>query len=148
MSEAASFLPLEGEDRGGGVSPRSSSRGRSRSTSFEDRRREVADGGVPTFRVVEAFDEVEDCELGIGGCTESGAVEKFALERRKEALTHRVVVAVTDGAHGGTNVVFATPPTELDRCVLAALVRMMDDAMLWTTAIERHRERIENDLRR
>ena len=148
IGAAASFLPLEGEDRGGGVSPRSSNGSCPRSTSFEYRWRDVADGGVSAFRVVEALDEVEDCEFGFGGCTESRAVEKLALERRKEALAHGIVVAVTNGAHRRTNAVFATPPTKLDRRVLAALIRMMDHTMLWTTASERHRKRIEHDLRR
>lgn len=120
----------------------------SRCTCFEHGRREVTNRRVPAPCVVEAFDEIEDREFGVGGGKESGAVEELALERGEEALAHRVVVAIADRTHRGANTVFATRPAELDRRVLATLVRVTDEVIAGLTPIERHRERIGNEFRR
>lgn len=50
------------------------------------------------MRVVPAFDEVEERELSLGMSAERAALDELGLKRREEALAHRVVVAVADGA--------------------------------------------------
>ncbi len=53
------------------------------------------------MRVVPALDEVEDCHAGFDLCAKRLLVESLALKRGKEALAHRVVVAVaTDPIEG------------------------------------------------
>jgi hypothetical protein len=54
---------------------------------------------MATPRVVEALEEVEDRRAGFGLGAEAPAVEELAFEGAKEALAHRVVVGVADGAH-------------------------------------------------
>jgi len=49
--------------------------------------------------VVPAFDGVEEGEARGGLGAEAVAIEQLALERREEALTHGVVVGVTDTTH-------------------------------------------------
>ena len=51
---------------------------------------------MTTARIVETFDELErrDPRLGLG--LEPAPVEKLALQRREEALSHCVVVGVSD----------------------------------------------------
>src|SRR5918992_1506662 len=57
---------------------------------------ELAEGGVPPARVVEALDEVEDGHAGLGMGAELLAVEQLALQGGKETLGHGVVVGVPD----------------------------------------------------
>ena len=52
-------------------------------------------------RIVPAFDEIEDGEPRLDLRAEPVPIEEFALERREEALTQRVVVRVADAAHRG-----------------------------------------------
>lgn len=59
-------------------------------------RREVVEGGVPTTRVVEAFDVVEDGHARFGLRAEAASVDELAFEAREEALAHSVVVRVAD----------------------------------------------------
>ena len=45
--------------------------------------------------VVPAFDELEDCQLCLGMRTESISNDEFVFQRGEEALTHRVIVAMS-----------------------------------------------------
>src|SRR4029450_183760 len=85
-------------------------------------RRQVVEGGMSARRVVPAFDELEDRGLSLGRAPQPDAVQQLALERREEALAHRVVVAVADRAHRRPHVRLATAAAELDRRVLTAVV--------------------------
>ncbi len=98
-------------------------------------------------RVVEAFDEVEHGQLGHGTIGELRAVEQLAFERGEEALAHGVVVAVADRSHGRPDSGFAAAPTKLGRGVLAALVRVVDDASSRPALFDGHGQRLENELR-
>jgi len=49
--------------------------------------------------VVPAFDEAEDFSACGGMTVEGDLVDQLALEGREEALTHGVVVAVSDRSH-------------------------------------------------
>lgn len=59
----------------------------------------VAERGVASVRVVEAFHEVVDRHAGFGPACEVVAVQQLALQGREEALAHRVVVGVADRSH-------------------------------------------------
>jgi hypothetical protein len=54
---------------------------------------------VPTAQIVEALDKLEDCHLRLGVGLEATALEKFALEGRKEALGHRIVIGIAYRTH-------------------------------------------------
>src|SRR5207302_1943673 len=77
-------------------------------------------------RIVPAFDEVEDGEARVGLRAEAVAIEQLALERREEALAHGVVVGIAHTAHRRPDAGLATAPTEGERRVLAALMRVMN----------------------
>ena len=79
--------------------------------------------------VVPAFDEIEDRPPGLVVRTQRRPVEELALERGEEALGHRVVVAVTDGPHRGSDAAVTAALAESNRGVLRALVRVMDHRM-------------------
>src|SRR5690606_26988440 len=70
---------------------------------LEGDRREVVECRMSARRVVPAFDEIEDGGLSLGRCAERHPIEQLALERREEALAHRVVVAVAHRAHRRTD---------------------------------------------
>ena len=87
----------------------------------------VVERRVTPVSVVEAFNEVEDRIFGFVVIPETCAVDQLALESGKEALAHRIVVAIADGSHGGTHSGLATSFAELNGCVLAALIGVMND---------------------
>src|SRR5215813_507439 len=73
------------------------------------------------------------------------AVEQLALERREEALAHRVIVRVPDRAHGWPHAHVAAALAEGNQCVLAAPIRMMNH--VWRSALrEGHVQRLEDEL--
>ena len=90
----------------------------------------VAEARVASSGVVEALDEVEDGESGLGASLEACAVDQLALECGKEALAQSVVEAVPDRAHGELHTGFLAPDAEGDRGVLGSLIRMEDDPKL------------------
>src|SRR5256886_11438131 len=77
-------------------------------------------------RVVPAFDEIEHGQARVGRRAEALTIEQLALERREEALAHRVVVGIAHTTHRGPDAGLATPPTEGERSVLAAVVGVMN----------------------
>ena len=61
---------------------------------FELQRRHVAQRGVAPAGVVPPFSELEPGRLRLGVRRQRLAVEQLALQRREEALGHRVVEAI------------------------------------------------------
>ena len=96
--------------------------------------------------VVEALDEAEDFTLGFGRRPERPPVEEFALERREEALAHRVVGRVANRAHRLHDARLPAPLTERQRRVLRASVRMMDDRTLRLATSNCHRQRVADQF--
>ena len=97
------------------------------------------------MRIVPALDELEDCELRLGMRAECCAIDEFTFECRKEALTHCVVVAITDRSHRRTDTGLLTASSERDRRVLSALIRMMDDIDR-LPLLQYHVQRVEHEL--
>ena len=101
-------------------------RGRRLPETFEIQRRQVAQRGMTPPRVVPPFDEREHRRPRLGVRRPLRAVEQLALQRREEALGHRVVEAVADRTHRRRHAPFLTAGAEGQRRVLAALVGVMD----------------------
>ena len=97
------------------------------------------------MRVVKTFDEVKYRKRGLPLILEAMLDEQFALERSVEAFAHRVVVAITNGAHRRPYAGFGAALPERNRGILAALVGMMND-IRWFAPVERHVERIEHEF--
>ncbi len=95
--------------------------------------------------VVPAFDVVEDGGSSVSTGFEGGSFDEFTLEGSEEALTERVVVAVTDGAHGGSYVFFEAPFAEREGCVLTAVIGVVDDVG-WFSLFESHTESMEHEF--
>ncbi len=71
--------------------------------------------------------------------------EQFAFERGVETLAHRVIEAIADRPHRGSNASFIAALAERDRRILAALIRVVNDVFGFTP-VDRHVERIEHQL--
>src|SRR4030095_6036338 len=102
-------------------------RGRSVRLTLELDRRHVIERRMATHRVIPALDEVEHRHAGLRRRPKRHAIEQLALERREETLAQGIVIAIADRSHRGPDARLATPAAKLDRRVLAALVRMMND---------------------
>ena len=61
--------------------------------------REIAERRMTPTRIVEALDEIEDRDPCLDLRLEAMSLKKLAFERGEEALTHGVVVGVSDRAH-------------------------------------------------
>src|SRR5690606_191746 len=91
-------------------------------------RRAVAEARVPTMRVVPALDPFEDGHAGFRLALEPPTIQQLALQRREEALSHRIVVGVADRAHRRHDAGFLAALAEGVTGVLRPAVRMMNDA--------------------
>src|SRR5258708_31528798 len=99
---------------------------------------------MAAVRVVPAFDEPEDGELGFGLGAEPASIEQLTLEGREEAFRHRVVIAVPDGPARRTHADFRAALSEPQRRVLTPVVGMVNDAGR-LSLIVRHLERVEDE---
>ena len=69
---------------------------------------------MTTGWIVPPLDEREDCHTCFCLGLKLPTVEQFAFERCKEALTHRIVIGVTDRSHGRTDIRFLASQAEGD----------------------------------
>ena len=92
--------------------------------------------------VVPPLDEVEKGVPRMLLVREGRAIDQLTFESGKEALAHRVVIAVTDRAHRRPDTRLSASPAELDRGVLATLVGMVDHSFGGISTLERHRQRV------
>ena len=107
---------------------------------------EVVEGGVATLAVVEDLDEVEHRSSQGLAAWPVVAVEQLTLQGGEEALGHRVVQGVADGAHRGDQAGRAEPATEGQAGVLAAVVAVMDQLGPWLALGDRHVEGVKDQL--
>ena len=98
------------------------------------------------MRVVPALDEFEDGHLRLGLGLKATAVQQLAFQRGEEAFAHGVIETVADRTHGGSYASLLAARSESNGCVLRALVGMMDH-VLRPPLVDRHVERIEDELR-
>jgi len=101
---------------------------------------------VPAPRVVPGHQEVEDRHSGFDLGLEASPVEEFAFQGGEEALTHRVVTAVTHSARGGSDAGLLAALAEGEGRVLAALVLVVDD-VCGPAPPHGYVEGVEHDLR-
>src|SRR5271163_4394406 len=88
----------------------------------EVERRMAADG------IVEAVDVTADCARGFDPALEDGAPDEFGLEGLEERLDHGVVEAVSLARHRDRDAVLSQLSLVLDGAVLAATVRVVNEA--------------------
>ncbi len=112
------------------------------------RRRLVAKSSVKPAGVAKALDEAEDSAPRPGQGRKLPPVETVVLERRKEALAHRVVVRISDRAHRLHDAGLRAPLAEPQRPLLRALVAVMDHRTLRQAAGDRHPQRLADQFGR
>jgi len=54
----------------------------------------MADGRMPSMRIVPPFNILEDGQFGLSVITKASLVNPLTLKGSKEALTHRIAIAV------------------------------------------------------
>src|SRR6202022_2278819 len=82
---------------------------------------------MATGGIVPPLDVTEDRHPGLGLRYEPAACQQLAFQGCEEALAHGVVVGVTDRSHGWAYAGFPAAAAERQRCILAALVAVVDD---------------------
>jgi hypothetical protein len=89
----------------------------------------LAQSGMATVGIVEAFAVVEDRHPGLGAGAEAVAVAQLPFQGGEEALGHGVASGVADRAQRGSDAGFTAAATKGQAGVLAALVAVMDQAL-------------------
>lgn len=79
------------------------------------------------MRIVPALDELEDGEFCLGLCPKAAAIKELAFESCEEAFSHRVVVAVADGAARGADIHLSAALAEGESGVLTPVIGVMND---------------------
>ena len=100
---------------------------------------------MTAVRIVETLNEGKHRTASLDLALEARAIEKLAFEGSEEALTHGVVIRITNRAHRRTHASLAAAATEFDRGVLRPLIGMMND-ITGTAHCQRHVQRIEDQL--
>src|SRR5574340_508633 len=96
---------------------------------------------MPTPLVIEHLDVVEQLDFGHAAAFEAFA--EFALERRKEALHHGVVVAVSSAAHAAGDAALDEDRLVVLARVGAPLIRVVQEPYVRTAPLEGHLERLD-----
>src|SRR5712692_9679489 len=99
---------------------------------------------MSTPLVIEHFDVVEQLHLGIPVTFET--LPKLALHRREEALHDRVVVAVAAPTHAARDAVLPEHCLIVLARVGASLVRVVQQAGIGATPLQRHLERFDRQV--
>src|ERR1700732_3619508 len=81
----------------------------------------AASGIVPTLNVA------EDRHSGLGLRCEPATCQQLTFQGCEEALAHGVIVGVTNRSHGWAHTGFPAAAGERQRCILGALVAVVDD---------------------
>ena len=121
---------------------------RSSGVHFELHRTEIAQRGVPPLGVVEALDVIKHVGLGLSARAVGRARRAFGLQRGEEALHRRIVPDIARPAHTAGDAVVGQEPLERLTGILAPPIRVMQDGLGLPPPLDRHHERIGDELRR
>src|SRR6202007_897692 len=77
--------------------------------------------------IVPALDVAEDRHPGLALRCEPATCQQLTFQGCEEALAHGAVVGVTDRSHGWAHAGFPAVAAERQRCILGALVAVVDD---------------------
>ena len=98
------------------------------------------------MRVVPTFDPLEHRHFGFCLAVESASAQQLSLERGKETLSHGIVVRITDRSHRGPDADFPAATAKSKRCVLAALVGVVND-IARPPVSDRHFQSVQHKFR-
>ena len=98
------------------------------------------------MRIVEAFDVLEHCGFRFGLGLEVMSIQQLTFQAREEALGHRIVEAIANRSHRGTNAELLAAFAEGDRGVLTAMIGVMDH-LLRTALGKSVFDRLQHQLR-
>ena len=93
--------------------------------SFEVIGRQIVQGRMAPVWVVPALDPGEDGRARFGLSAPSAPGNELALQSRKKALSHRLVISISHRAHGGANTHLPAPVAKSDAGVLGELNRSL-----------------------
>ena len=83
---------------------------------------------MPTYGIIEAVNILSNGFLCIITCMEYGSPNHLCFQCLKEGFNHGVVVAIAFAGHGGHDTIFLQLCLIIKGAILAATVRMMDQA--------------------
>src|SRR5258707_8985161 len=101
---------------------------------------------MSALTVVEGFYVLEQGGACLKACAEGLPREQFALQSSEEALSHCVVVAIADRAHGAADAHHAAALAKRQRRILAAMIGVVDNPGRRTPIPDRHLQRPHNQL--
>ena len=81
---------------------------------------------MPPMRIVPALNELKHCSSSFFSRAKSATIQQLAFKSCKETLAERVVVAISNRSHRRPDACFPTTFSESKRCVLTALIRVVN----------------------
>ena len=106
----------------------------------------IAQCGVPAFPIVKHLNVVKQITLGLLPCCVMLVEHTFVLQAVEEALHRCVIPAVTLAAHAGHHAVGSEQILIVVTAVLAATIRVVQEAGLGTAPEPRHAQRTDHEL--
>src|SRR6516225_3946778 len=100
---------------------------------------------MATSGIVPPLDVAEDRHPDLGLRGEAAASQQLAFQCSEEALAHGVVVGITDRSHGWAHAGFPAAAAERQRCILGALVAVVDD-IAWLALTDCHLQSLQDQL--
>ena len=107
---------------------------------------EIAERRMPPLPVVEDLEVLEELGARRGPRGPRRVVDQLDLQRREEALGDGVVPAVAPPAHAADDPVLRQDPLVVAAGVLAAAIRVMQQALRRAPARQRHVEGVEGEV--
>ena len=95
---------------------------------------------MPTARVVEGVDILEERGLGFSPCRPCVPPDQFGFQRFEEGLNGRIIVTISFAAHRHLKALLAQAFLIVMTAILAAPVGMVNASRCWLAQVDRHVE--------
>ena len=100
---------------------------------------------MPPLAIVEQFDVFEDFASCLGSATPAALITQFDFQCGKKTLRHRVIPAIAFATHAAQETVRRQQSLILIAGVLAAAVRVMQQAVRRLAILQRHLKRVQRE---
>src|ERR1044071_7197121 len=99
---------------------------------FELSRAGEAESGMPPDGIIEPVDVAANSPVCLLAGVEDGAPDELGFQGFEERLHHGVVIAISLAGHRDQDAVLLELSLIIDRAILTAAIRMMDQPGCWT----------------
>src|SRR5215470_18418508 len=96
--------------------------------------------------IVEELEVLDEVDARGGPRQPGGVVDELDLQRREEALGHRIVPAIAPAAHAADDLMLCQGLLIRAAGILTPTIRMMQQILGWASTRHRHGEGVEGQV--